>query len=113
MSLKIYAPGRNPNLPRYNFYAGAETLIFDKAAWTYFRVMPDGSLQPQDGVTTVLHATINRAEPLMGWAVKRGYKGVRKKKGCNGTDIMCEACANKYRERNGESANAVASTKSK
>jgi len=28
------------------------------------------------------------------------YKGVRKKKGCNGTDVMCETCATKYRERN-------------
>jgi hypothetical protein len=29
------------------------------------------------------------------------YKGVRKKKGCNGTDIMCETCTNTYREHNG------------
>ena len=29
------------------------------------------------------------------------YKGVRKKKGCNGSDIMCETCTNKYWEHNG------------
>lgn len=31
------------------------------------------------------------------------YKGVRKKKGCNGTDIMCETCTSKYQEHNGSS----------
>ena len=78
MSLKTYAAGADPNLPRYSFYDGAETLIFDKAAWTYFRVMPDGSFVPQDGVTTVLHATINKAEPLMAWAVKRAMAKLKR-----------------------------------
>jgi hypothetical protein len=35
------------------------------------------------------------------------YKGVRKRKGCNGTDIMCETCTNKYREHNGGGTQAV------
>jgi len=38
------------------------------------------------------------------------YKGVRKKKGCNGTDVMCEACTTKYRKRNPATEDAAAAT---
>jgi len=78
MSLKIYPPGGNPNLPRYSFYGGTETLVFDKEVWTYYRVMPDGSLAPQDGVTTVLHKTIDRSEPIANWSIKRAMVRLKK-----------------------------------
>lgn len=78
MTLKLYAPGANPNLPRYSFYGGAETLVFDESCWTYYRVMPDASLVPQDGVTSVLHKTIDRSEPIANWSIKRAMVKLKK-----------------------------------
>src|SRR5271156_2947804 len=70
MSITIYAAGADPSLPEYIFsYDPPVRLLFDQSIWTYFRVMPDGSLEPQFGVTVVLKI-IDKSEALMRWAVK-------------------------------------------
>ena len=74
MGVRIYKSGYDPKSPSYKFYVGTPketTLVFSEPEWRYYKVMPDGGREPQDGVTTVLHATIDRSGPLMAWAVKR------------------------------------------
>jgi hypothetical protein len=74
----IHAPGTSPNLPEYLFdYDPPVKLVFDQSVWTYYRVMPDGSLEPQNGCTGVLKI-IDRSEPLMRWAVKTALVRTRK-----------------------------------
>jgi hypothetical protein len=65
----IYAAGNSPNLPEYWFYGNTVCLKFDQSCWVYYRVMPDGSLEPQSGVTGVLKI-IDKSEALMRWAVR-------------------------------------------
>lgn len=70
MSFIVYPSGQDPKAQVYKFYNGEEELRFDKDSWTYSRVMPDGSLVPQDGVTHVCHI-IDKSHALMPWAVKK------------------------------------------
>lgn len=61
----------------YKFYDGTEELRFDLSIWTYFRVMPDGSLEPQDGVTGTCHI-IDKSQVLSAWAVKKAMEKLRR-----------------------------------
>jgi hypothetical protein len=65
---------RYPDLsgPHY-FYNNTEVLWFSEANWLWLRETPNG-LVPLDGVTTVLKATHNAAEPLINWALKQGFE---------------------------------------
>jgi hypothetical protein len=77
MGLTIYAPGLDPQLPEYSFYGGTERLRFEQKSWTYFRRMPDGSLDPQSGVTGVCKLC-TPVQPLMNWAVKTALARAKK-----------------------------------
>jgi hypothetical protein len=74
--LILYADGFG-DLPSYSFYGGTETLLFDQSKWSYYRVLPDGSRERQDGVTTVCHI-IDKSEVLMRWAVKKALEKLKK-----------------------------------
>ena len=76
MSLVLYADGFG-DLPSYSFYGGTETLLFDQSKWSYYRVTPEGR-ELQAGVTTVLHKTIDRSEPLMAWAKKKALEKLKR-----------------------------------
>lgn len=65
----LYAPGRSPNNPVYSFYNDTERLTFVPEEWVYYRHMPDGSLEAQDGVTGITKLC-TPAKALMVWAVK-------------------------------------------
>lgn len=65
----IYAPGQSPHNPVYEFYGGTERLTFVLEEWKYYRHMPDGSFDPQDGVTGVVKIC-TPSKALMVWAVK-------------------------------------------
>lgn len=69
----VYAPGMNPELPEYEFYAGEEKLRFDQSSWTYYRISPDGTTQKLYGVTGICHI-IDKSEALMRWAVKKALE---------------------------------------
>ena len=74
----IYAAGHNPaTTSEHWFYNHTERLIFDKRTWTYYRVMADGSRQPLDGVTKVVHI-IDRSEALVPWAVKKAMEKLKR-----------------------------------
>jgi hypothetical protein len=85
------------NLPSYKFYVGTPgetTLVFSEPEWRYYKVMPDGTREPQDGVTTVLHATIDRSGPLMAWAVKEAMiklKVLMTERGYVGASVLSES----------------------
>src|ERR1017187_10066145 len=72
----IYAPGTEPNMPEYFFYNGTVCLRFDKSCWTYFRIMPDGSLVAQNGVTGIVKI-IDKSAPLMAWAVRKAMEKLK------------------------------------
>jgi hypothetical protein len=64
---------RYPDLsPPVLFYSGTESLRFSEAHWLWLRETTTG-LVPLDGVTTVLKATHNAAEPLINWALRQGF----------------------------------------
>jgi hypothetical protein len=54
------------------FYNGEVTLRFDEGSWTYYRVMPDGGLEAQSGVTGVC-GIIDKSMYLIPWACKMMY----------------------------------------
>ena len=58
--------------PPLKFYNGAITLRFDEPSWTYYRVLGDGGLEKQYGVTGIVHI-IDHSVYLMPWAVKMMY----------------------------------------
>lgn len=53
----------------YRFYNGEVTLRYDKKDHIYLLVTPDGTLEPVDGVTTVVHI-IDKSEALVPWSAK-------------------------------------------
>ena len=68
----IYSGGADPSLPQYRFTfpdGVIETLIFNKSEWRYYWKKLDGTLDPQDGVTNVVHIC-TPTKILMAWAVK-------------------------------------------
>ena len=65
----IYSPGASPDLPVHYFYNGTEKLSFDKGEWKWYRTMPDGSLFPLDGVTSVVKLA-TPLTPIKVWAVR-------------------------------------------
>lgn len=73
----IYAAGSEPNLPEYSFYNNTVRLRFDQSCWTYFRIMPDGSLVAQSGVTGVVKI-IDKSAPLMAWAVRMAMEKLKR-----------------------------------
>lgn len=72
----IFAPGIDPAAERYHFYNNTETLIFDKRIWTYYRILPNGALEAQNGVTGIVKI-IDKSEVLMRWAVKKCCEKLR------------------------------------
>lgn len=68
-SIMVYPDGKGATASHW-FYNNTVELRFDKASWSYHRVMPDGSLQKQNGVTNVCHI-IDKSTVLMPWAVKK------------------------------------------
>ncbi len=69
--MKIYAAGFDPaTTSEHWFYDHTERLIFDKRAWAYYHILPDGSRRPLLGVTSVLKKVIDKSAPLSAWAVK-------------------------------------------
>ena len=76
MSLILYPEGYG-DLPVYQFYSGAETLVFDRESWTYYRIL-DETREKLAGVTTVLHATLDRSSALMPWAVKKAMEKLKR-----------------------------------
>lgn len=74
--LILYADGYG-DLPSYSFYNGTETLLFDQSKWSYYRVLPDGSRERQDGVTNVCHI-IDKSPALMPWAVKKALEKLKR-----------------------------------
>jgi hypothetical protein len=77
MSLTIYAPGNDPALPTFLFYGGTKKLRFDEKSWTYFLILPDGSLLAQSGVTGVTKLC-TPVQPLMAWAVRTALERAKK-----------------------------------
>lgn len=74
----IRAAGTSPHLPEYIFnYDPPVKLVFDQSVWTYYKVLTDGSLEPQNGVTGVLKI-IDKSEALMRWAVKTALARTKK-----------------------------------
>lgn len=73
----LYAAGHSPNNPVFLFYGGTEKLTFVPEEWRYYRHMPDGSLDPQDGVTGIVKL-ITPSKPLMVWAVKLALARTKK-----------------------------------
>jgi hypothetical protein len=54
------------------FYDGEITLRFDEGSWTYYRILPDGGLEAQSGVTGVC-GIIDKSMYLIPWACKMMY----------------------------------------
>jgi len=54
------------------FYNGEVTLRFDRAGWSWYRVLPDGTLEKQSGVTGVC-GIIDKSVYLIPWACKMMY----------------------------------------
>jgi hypothetical protein len=78
VGIEIYAAGTSPNLPEYTFnYNPPVRLLFDESCWTYYRVCPDGTLEPCWGVTGVLKI-IDKSEALMRWAVRTALARTKK-----------------------------------
>jgi hypothetical protein len=78
LGIVIYASGTSPNLPEYTFnYDPPVKLLFDQSCWTYYKVLTDGSLEAQNGVTGVLKI-IDKSEALMRWAVKTALARTKK-----------------------------------
>lgn len=50
----------------YKFYNGEVTLRYDKKAHVYLLVTPEGTLEPQDGVTDTVHI-IDKSKALVPW----------------------------------------------
>ena len=73
----IHAAGYDPTTSEHWFYNHTERLVFGKKTWTYYRIMPDGSRQPLDGVTKVAHI-IDRSEALVPWAVKKAMEKLKR-----------------------------------
>ena len=67
--LIVYPAGTSPNLPEYKFYGGTVTLRFVESEWRYYKICADATLEPQDGVTSVVKLA-TPAKPLMVWAVR-------------------------------------------
>jgi hypothetical protein len=76
-SIIVYPDGDHPSATSHWFYNNTIELKFDKSSWSYFRVMPDGSLVKLNGVTNVVHI-IDKSAPLMGWAVRKALERVKK-----------------------------------
>jgi hypothetical protein len=76
-AIMVYPEGEKPGLPEHKFYNGEVTLRFDRDKWTYFKVEADGSLIPQNGVTSVVKI-IDKSEPLMRWAVRVAMERLKK-----------------------------------
>ncbi len=53
----------------YKFYDGSVTLRYDVKKHVYLLVTPDGTLEPQDGCTTICHI-IDKSNVLLPWACK-------------------------------------------
>lgn len=53
----------------YSFYNGEVTLRYDKKAHVYLLVTPEGTLEPQDGVTDTVHI-IDKSYALVPWGCK-------------------------------------------
>jgi len=68
VGITVYASGTDPNCPIYSFYGGKYRLKFVESEWRYYLIKSDGSLEPQDGVTSVVKLA-TPAKPLMVWAV--------------------------------------------
>ena len=54
------------------FYNGEVTLYFDKENWKYYLQLPNGSFEPQSGVTGVC-GIIDKSSYLMPWSCKMMY----------------------------------------
>jgi hypothetical protein len=78
VGITVYAAGTSPNLPEYTFnYNPPVRLVFDQSVWTYYKILTDGSLEAQNGVTGVLKI-IDKSEALMRWAVKTALARTKK-----------------------------------
>jgi hypothetical protein len=75
--LIVYPDGHPSSATSHWFYDNTIELRFDKPSWSYFRVMSDGSLVKQNGVTNVVHI-IDKSQALMGWAVRKALERVKK-----------------------------------
>ena len=75
--IMVYAAGKNPAARSHWYYNRTVELRFDQKAWIYYRVMPNGDLLPQDGVTKVCHI-IDKSAPLMVWAVRKAMAKLKK-----------------------------------
>jgi hypothetical protein len=53
----------------YKFYDGTVTLRYDPKDHVYLLVLPDGTLERQDGVTTICHI-LDKSNVLIPWACK-------------------------------------------
>ena len=73
--LILFADGQG-DLPRYSFYNGTETLVFEQTTWTYYRVTGD-KREKLEGVTGVVKI-IDKSEVLMRWAVKKSMEKLKK-----------------------------------
>jgi hypothetical protein len=58
--------------PPIQLYNGEVTLRFDRAGWSWYLVLPDGSFEKQSGVTGVC-GIIDKSLYLMPWACKMMY----------------------------------------
>ena len=69
LGIEIYASGTDPSCPVYSFYHDTVRLKFVESEWRYYLICPNGVLEPQDGVTSVVKLA-TPAKPLMVWAVR-------------------------------------------
>jgi hypothetical protein len=73
----LWPEGQGPSTKSYFFYNGTVELRFNRESWSYHRVCSDGSLQPYDGVTKVVHI-IDKSEVLIRWAVKKAMEKLKR-----------------------------------
>ena len=76
MGITVYASGTDPNCPIYSFYHDTVRLKFVQDEWRYYKICADGTLEPQDGVTSVVKLA-TPAKVLMVWAVKVALRRTR------------------------------------
>src|SRR5271155_3429147 len=69
-----------------SFYNDTEHLRFDKENWKWHRELPDGTMQPLDGVTSIVHI-IDKSFYLMPWACKMMAQKILRTMPRNGINV--------------------------